>query len=115
MAGDHLANHSVARTAEFLAERVPLLQDRWKERRSIVKPSQQAAEFLARGPRASWSQPSRLGRLGLAYRRLLLRLLRPYTARQREFEHTVVDALRELELENDELRRRLAELEADRT
>lgn len=106
-----LTNHFVARTAEFLAERVPLLQERWKERRSIVKPSQQAAEFLARSPRASWSQPSRLGRLGLAYRRLLLRMIRPYTARQREFEHTVVDALRELELETDELRRRLDALE----
>ena len=108
------ANHSVVRTAEFLAERIPLLQERWMNRRSIMKPSQQAAEFLARGPRTSWSDPSRLGRLGLAYRRLLLRLLRPYTARQREFEHTIVDALRELELELEQLRTRVAELERQR-
>jgi hypothetical protein len=40
--------------------------------------------------------------------------LRPYTARQREFEHTVVDGLRELELEAAELRRRLDALERQR-
>lgn len=109
-----LANHSLEQTAAFLAERVPLLQERWKERRSIVKPSQRAARFLTHGPRASWSQRSRLGPLGLGYRRLLLRLIRPYTARQREFEDTVIDGLRELELETEELRRRIAELERQR-
>lgn len=109
-----LANHSVERTAEFLAERVPLLQERLMERRSVTKPSERAARFLTHGPRASWSERSRLGGLGLAYRRLLLRLIRPYTARQREFEDTVVDGLRELELENEELRRRVAELERQR-
>ena len=47
-------------------------------------------------------------------RQLLLRLLRPYTARQREFEHAVVDGLRELELENEELHRRVGRLERQR-
>jgi glycosyltransferase involved in cell wall biosynthesis len=106
--------HALERTAEFLDQRVPLLYVRGHERGLVAKPSARAAEFIVRGPRASWTQPSRLGRLGLAYRRLLLRLLRPYTARQREFEHAVVDGLRELEFENEELQRRVAELERQR-
>jgi glycosyltransferase involved in cell wall biosynthesis len=104
-------NHDVDRTAEFLRERVPVLEQR---QRQIPTPAEQAAEFLARGPSTSWLQPSRMGRIGLLYRRLLLRLLRPYTARQRELEHTVVDGLRELELEAADLRRRLDELERQR-
>jgi glycosyltransferase involved in cell wall biosynthesis len=109
-----LENHSLERTAAFLAERIPHLHRRRQELRLRGTPSERAAAFLVRGPRTPWSQPSRLGRVGLLYRRLLLRLLRPYTARQRELEHTLVDGLRELELENEQLRRRLAELERQR-
>jgi hypothetical protein len=101
-----LRRHSIDRTAAFLGERVPALHRRRLERRIAATPSERAAAFLIHGPHASWSQPSRLGPLGLLYRRLLLRLIRPYTARQKEFEHAVVDGLRELELEVAELRRR---------
>lgn len=107
-------NHAIDRTAEFLREQIPRLEQRRVEQRQAPTPSKQAAEFLARGPRTAWSQPSRLGRIGLLYRRVLLRLLRPYTARQREFEHALVDGLRELELENEQLRKRVAELERQR-
>ena len=102
-----LENHSVERAAAFFAERVPGLHRRRAERRTSATPSERAADFLIHGPQASWSQPSRLGGLGLLYRKLLMRLIRPYTARQKEFEHAVVDGLRELELEVEELRRRL--------
>jgi glycosyltransferase involved in cell wall biosynthesis len=109
-----LENHAVEQTATFLREQVPRLHGRRRNRRRLRTPSEQAADYLARGPRTAWSQPSRLGRVGLLYRRLLLRLLRPYTARQRELEHTLVDGLRELELEAADLRRRLDELERQR-
>ena len=108
------SNHSLERTAEFLREQVPNLHRRAGERRALVTPAARAAEHLARGPRTNWSAPSRLGPFGLLYRRLLLRLLRPYTARQRELEHDVVDGLRELELEVADLRRRLDALERQR-
>ncbi len=109
------SEHSLEQAAGFLAARVPLLHDLWRERRRSSTPSQCASAFLTRGPQASWSQPSRLGGIGLVYRRLLMRLLRPYTARQREWEHVVVDGLRELELSVEKLHRRLDELERQRT
>jgi glycosyltransferase involved in cell wall biosynthesis len=109
-----LSDLSLESTAAFLANRVPELHRRRQERRGQLTPAAQASEFLARGPRTDWSAPSRLGRLGLLYRRLLLRLIRPYTARQRELEHTLVDGLRELELRSEQLRRRVEELERQR-
>lgn len=108
-----LREHSVERTAHFLAERLPHLQD-ISEKRRAVGPSQGAMAFLLRGPRTSWEAPTRLGKIGLLYRRLLMRLLRPYTARQREWEHAVIDGLVELERLNVELRRRLEDLERQR-
>ena len=109
-----LEQHGIDRTAAFLQEQVPRLERRRLERHRTATPAELATDFLARGPRTGWSEPSRLGRLGLLYRRLLLRLLRPYTARQRELEHDVVDGLLELEREVRELRRRLEELERQR-
>ena len=108
-----LREHSIERTAAFLAERVPHLSAQARER-AVPGPSQNATAFLLRGPRIGWETPGRLGRLGVLYRRLLMRLLRPYTARQREWEHAVVDGLLELERSNDELRRRLNDLERQR-
>ncbi len=109
-----LSDHSLEHTAAFLAERVPELHRIREERPTLITPAARATRFLATGPRMDWSVPSRHGRLGLLYRRLLLRLLRPYTMRQRELEHTLVDGLRELELRSEELRRRVEELERQR-
>jgi hypothetical protein len=72
-----------------------------------------AAEFLTHSPRTAWSAPSRLGRLGLLYRKLLIRLLCPHTARQRELEHSEVDGLREVELAREQLKARVRELEQE--
>jgi glycosyltransferase involved in cell wall biosynthesis len=90
--------HSLEATAAFLAERMPEVEKLWSKRRTVKSPTRHAADYLVRGPELSWSQPTRFGRPGLWIRRLLLRVLRPYLVRHSEFEHAVVDALRELEL-----------------
>ena len=65
----------------------------------VKTPTRHAADYLARGPQLSWTKPtSRFGKPGVWMRKLLLRVLRPYLVRHSEFEHSVVDALRELEL-----------------
>ncbi len=64
-------------------------------------PSERAAGFLSTARRRAGRRRRGSAGSGRLYRRLLVRLIRPYTARQREFEHAVVDGLRELELEND--------------
>jgi glycosyltransferase involved in cell wall biosynthesis len=90
--------HSLEATTAFLAERMPEVETLWSKRRTVKSPTRHAADYLVRGPQLSWSQPTRLGRPGLWIRKLLLRALRPYLVRHSEFEHAVVDALRELEL-----------------
>jgi glycosyltransferase involved in cell wall biosynthesis len=90
--------HSLEATAAFLSERMPDVEALWNKRRTVKSPTRYASDYLVRGPQLSWSQPTRLGRPGLWIRKLLLRVLRPYLARHSEFEHAVVDALRELEL-----------------
>ena len=104
--------NSVERTSLFLRERLPVIEELRQSR--PPSPASEATAFLVHGPRLPWNEPTRLGRTGLLLRRLLARALRPYTVRQREFEHSVVDALRELELAVAELRDRLAELERQR-
>jgi glycosyltransferase involved in cell wall biosynthesis len=91
-------NHSLEATEAFLAERMPKVQEVWQKRREVKTPTRYAADYLVRGPQLSWTQPTRLGRPGVWLRKLLLRVLRPYLVRHSEFEHAVVDALRELEL-----------------
>jgi FkbM family methyltransferase len=56
-------------------------------------PLQRAAAYLERGPRAAWDAPSRFGPLGVLARRALLRVLRPYAVRQREFDSALLDAV----------------------
>ena len=91
--------HSLEATEAFLTERLPAVAALWEKRSRTKTPTRYAAEYLARGPQLSWDRPTnRLGRVGVLMRRLLLRVLRPYLVRHSEFEHSVVDALRELEL-----------------
>jgi glycosyltransferase involved in cell wall biosynthesis len=90
--------HSLEATTAFLAERMPEVEALWSKQRGVKSPTRHAADYLVRGPHLSWSQPTKLGRPGIWMRKLLLRFLRPYLVRHREFEHAVVDALRELEL-----------------
>jgi glycosyltransferase involved in cell wall biosynthesis/SAM-dependent methyltransferase len=94
---------SLERAASFLTERVPQLEHLGLERARRQTPAGLAARFLAEGPSVSWDAPSRLGRPGVLWRRILLRLLRPYLVRQRELENILVDGLNEVELSRDRL------------
>ena len=92
-------NHSLKATEAFLTERLPAVAALWEKRSKVKTPTRFASDYLARGPQLSWDEPTkRLGRVGVLMRKLLLRVLRPYLIRHGEFEHAVVDALRELEL-----------------
>jgi glycosyltransferase involved in cell wall biosynthesis len=91
-------NHSLEATESFLSDRLPTIEKLHAERRLVKTPARLAADYLVRGPQLSWDAPSRLGRPGVWARKAVRRLLRPYLTRQREFEHAVVDSLRELEL-----------------
>ena len=97
------SKQSLDRAASFLAERVPELERRGAERSKRETPASRALGFLRDGPTVRWDAPSRSGRVGLLWRRVLLRLLRPYLIRQRELETLVVSGLEELERSRDRL------------
>jgi glycosyltransferase involved in cell wall biosynthesis/SAM-dependent methyltransferase len=97
------SRQSVEQAAAFLAERVPELERLRSERGLRETPSTRAAGFLAHGPSVSWDAPSRAGWIGRLWRRVLLRLIRPYLIRQRELETLVVSGLDELERSRDRL------------
>ena len=88
---------SLERAASFLEQRLTEIGARPRQRRERRTHAERAAAFVSTGPSVKWSAPSRLGILGLSWRWLLLRALRPYTTRQREFESSVAHALVELE------------------
>jgi glycosyltransferase involved in cell wall biosynthesis/SAM-dependent methyltransferase len=94
---------SLERAASFLSERVPQLERLGIERASRQTPAGLASRFLADGPTVRWDAPSRAGRVGLLWRRVLLRLLRPYLVRQRELENLLVNGLEEVERSRDRL------------
>ena len=94
---------SLERAASFLTDRVPELERLGLERSTRQTPAGMAARFLAEGPSVAWDAPSRAGRIGLLWRRILLRLLRPYLVRQRELENILVDGLNEVERSRDRL------------
>jgi glycosyltransferase involved in cell wall biosynthesis len=89
-------NHSLDRTAEFMRERLGEIAKLPPKEHTEEPAVARARRFLAVGPSLSWTAPSgRFGRLGVWARKALLRLLRPYTVRQREWESLVVDSMRE--------------------
>jgi glycosyltransferase involved in cell wall biosynthesis len=59
-------------------------------------PLERAVGYFVSGPSNSWDAPSRLGRAGLLLRRIVLRAIRPYTARREELDRAVVEALAQL-------------------
>jgi len=86
---------SVERLAEFVTTRVAAIEQMPPRERKGELPVERAARFIAVGPSLSWTAPSgRFGRLGVLARRTLLRVLRPYLVRQREWESLVVEQLR---------------------
>ena len=88
---------SIERAAEFLLERVPQLEHLRAAKEARETAGSRAAEFLAFGPSLSWDAPSKSGLPGRTWRRLLQRLLRPYTIRQRELETLLVSGIEDLE------------------
>ena len=84
------SKQSLDRAAAFLSERVPELERLGAERAQRETPASRALGFLRDGPTVRWDAPSRTGRVGLLWRRVLLRLLRPYLIRQRELETLLV-------------------------
>jgi hypothetical protein len=105
--------HSLERTAEFARSRVAeiaTLSPKAGRRDSDVE---RAARFLALGPSLSWTSPSgRFGRLGVLARRALMRVLKPYLVRHREWESLVVEALRRQEAHAKGQAERIEQLEA---
>jgi len=93
---------SLERASEFLGERIPQFDRLLQDRQARETPGSRAAEFLAFGPSLSWDAHSR-GPAGRWYRKLLRRLLRPYTMRQRELETQLVHGLEDLERSRDAL------------
>jgi hypothetical protein len=86
---------SVERLAEFVSTRVAAIEQMPPKERKGEVPVERAARFIAVGPSLSWTAPSgRFGRFGVLARRTLLRVLRPYLVRQREWESLVVEQLR---------------------
>jgi hypothetical protein len=117
-----LTQHSLDQTAAFLSERLPEVERLRNERSLAPTAGMRARAFLVGGPSLGWEQPTRrFGRLGVFWRRLLLRLLRPYLVRQREWETHVTGGLQDLEIavrfardQIEQLERRLAEFEQKR-
>jgi glycosyltransferase involved in cell wall biosynthesis len=101
---------SLKRAAEFLGDRMPQLERLRLERDARETAGSRAAEFLAFGPSLPWDARSR-GFFGRAYRKLLQRLLRPYTMRQRELETQLVHGLEDLERSRDRLDAAVRQLE----
>jgi glycosyltransferase involved in cell wall biosynthesis/SAM-dependent methyltransferase len=84
---------SVERAAAFLRERLEEIHAGAAKRTGPRTNAERAARFVSTGPSVRWSAHSRFGPLGRAWRAILERALRPYTARQREFESAVANAL----------------------
>jgi glycosyltransferase involved in cell wall biosynthesis len=95
-------HQSLERASQFLAERVPQFERLLAERQARETAGSRAAEFLAYGPSLAWDARSK-GFIGGLYRRLLQRLLRPYTMRQRELETQLVAGIEDLERSRDRL------------
>jgi glycosyltransferase involved in cell wall biosynthesis len=106
------AGHSLERTAQFVGGRVAEIEALPPKNRRRDSDVERAARFLAVGPSLSWGAPSgRFGRLGVLARRGLMRVLRPYLVRHREWESLIVEALRRLEYIERDRTERLERLE----
>jgi glycosyltransferase involved in cell wall biosynthesis len=107
-----LRRNSLDRLADFVSARTAAIEGMPARERKSELPVERAARFLAVGPSLSWTAPSgRFGSVGVFARRALLRMLRPYLVRQREWESLVVEQLRENAKTISELTERIEELE----
>jgi glycosyltransferase involved in cell wall biosynthesis len=96
-------HHSADQAAKFVSETLDEIRASKPPLRELAalparaEGTQEAARYLVEGPSLPIDAPSRFGPLGVLWRRLVYRLLRPYISRQREFESAVVRALSEVE------------------
>ena len=105
--------HSLERTAQFVLDRVVEIAALSPKEGRPDSDVERAARFLALGPSLSWTAPSgHFGRLGVLARRALMRVLRPYLVRHREWESLVVEALRRQSADAKAQAERIEELEA---
>jgi glycosyltransferase involved in cell wall biosynthesis len=105
--------HSLDRLADFVSGRLAEIDRLPRRKQTAEPPVERAARFLAVGPSLSWAAPSgRFGALGVRARRVLLRLLRPYLVRQREWESLVVEQLRRDQATARQQAERIERLEA---
>jgi glycosyltransferase involved in cell wall biosynthesis len=105
--------HSLDAMAAFAAERTSAIARLPAKERRDESPAERAARYLAVGPSLAWDLPSgHFGGLGVFARKLLLRVLRPYLVRHREWESLVVEQLRRQEVALREQDERLARIEA---
>lgn len=93
---------SPARTAGFLNSR---LTEIWRLRageapvNAPAEALERASRYLREGPTNAIRGPSRFGFAGRFLRRLVYRVIRPYTTRHSEYENAMVDAVQELRLQ----------------
>ena len=107
-----LRNHSLDATGRFVGERAAAIARLPAKEHRPESPAERAARYLAVGPSLGWDLPSgHFGGLGVFARKLLLRVLRPYLVRHREWESLVVEQLRANERMISNLTKRLDALE----
>ena len=105
--------HSLERLAEFVDGRLAEIERLPRRKPTAELPVERAARFLAVGPSLSWgATSSRFGAVGVRARRALLRVLRPYLVRQREWESLVVEQLRRDQSTLRQQSERIEQLEA---
>jgi glycosyltransferase involved in cell wall biosynthesis len=122
-------DHSPERTGEFIAgrleqieaDREPSVDEVEDDAIEAGLPGFDEAERFAQGGPAATLREGPHGRLGGFARRLLFRLLKPYTVRHREFERGVLEAIAALDAKIgaldakvDRLRDEFTDVEADR-
>ena len=100
LAREYVAKHlSPARTAAFLGDRLDAV---WQLREDASfapqttnssSATERAAHYLSEGPSIPITGASRFGFVGRLARRVVYRLLRPYTVRHAEFDSAIVEAL----------------------
>jgi hypothetical protein len=111
--------HSPQRTGEFVNDRLVEIEEgrpqrdegRPEDMREPLAALGAAERYMEAGPEGALQGAGPHGRLGSAARKVLFRVLRPYTSRHREFEHSILAAIASLDTKVDELRD--APLDAD--
>ncbi|HTA05994.1 MAG TPA: methyltransferase domain-containing protein [Solirubrobacteraceae bacterium] len=97
-AADIRQTHSAGAASELIVRRLELLREahheRLRQEAHAVPAAVQLQQRIEAGPPVI--APSRLGRLGRIYRRLLLRLLKPFTSYQRQLDLETAANLRSL-------------------